>query len=122
MGELLFKVSGISGKLATDEEELVVDAPASDSSRKALTDALGADRRDRILSALYLTRQDTVISVRTASINIWKFLVQNTPRTGKIPQLTYFQSPILSQFASCCLSFFLSSSFLFPAKSPSNKK
>lgn len=82
MGELLFKVSGISGKAEVGEDEEVAEPTTADSSRRALVDVLGADRRDRILSALYLARQDAVNVVRTSSIHIWKALVSNTPRTG----------------------------------------
>ncbi|THH11230.1 hypothetical protein EW146_g8121, partial [Bondarzewia mesenterica] len=81
VGELLFKVSGISGKSEIEEDEGAVVAVA-ETSRKALTEVLGADRRDRILSALYLARQDAVHVVRQSSIHIWKVLVHNTPRTA----------------------------------------
>jgi hypothetical protein len=56
----------------------------AESSRKALTEVLGAERRDRILSALYLARQDAVHIVRQSSIQIWKALVHNTPKTGML--------------------------------------
>ncbi|EIW80197.1 ARM repeat-containing protein [Coniophora puteana RWD-64-598 SS2] len=84
VGELLFKVSGISGKNEIDEDEEggeAADAAHAESSRRALIEVLGAERRDRILSALYLARQDTVNVVRQSSIHIWKALVHNTPRT-----------------------------------------
>ncbi|KAF9496394.1 ARM repeat-containing protein [Pleurotus eryngii] len=80
VGELLFKVSGISGKTEVDDEEVAATTVA-DSSRKALVEVLGAERRDRILSSLYLVRQDSVMVVRQSSIHIWKALVFNTPRT-----------------------------------------
>lgn len=66
-----------------------VDAVVAESSRKALADVLGRERRDRILAALYLIRQDAVSQVRQASIHIWKALVNNTPRTGKVVCLHY---------------------------------
>jgi len=62
----------------------MVESTTAESSRRALIDVLGAERRDRILSALYLARQDAVNVVRTSSIHIWKALVANTPRTGMI--------------------------------------
>ena len=46
-------------------------------------EVLGVERRDRILAALYLARQDAVNVVRQSSVHIWKALVHNTPRTGK---------------------------------------
>lgn len=82
VGELLFKVSGISGKVSDLEEEEEVVASTAESSRRALVEVLGAERRDRILAALYLVRQDGVGVVRQSSIQIWKVLVHNTPRTG----------------------------------------
>ncbi|KAF7968614.1 hypothetical protein HWV62_30003 [Athelia sp. TMB] len=89
VGELLFKVSGISGKAEIGEDEEVAEPTTADSSRRALVEVLGAERRDRILSALYLARQDAVNVVRTSSIHIWKALVSNTPRTVReiLPQL-----------------------------------
>ncbi|KAI0366693.1 ARM repeat-containing protein [Pilatotrama ljubarskyi] len=90
VGELLFKVSGISGKAEIEEEEEVVDTAMTESSRKALVEVLGLERRDRILAALYLARQDSVNVVRQSSIHIWKALVHNTPRTVReiLPELT----------------------------------
>ncbi|KAG8806225.1 translational activator of GCN4, partial [Serendipita sp. 401] len=80
IGELLFRLSGISGKAELEEEE-EADAVVAESSRKVLTEVLGKERRDRVLGALYLVRQDAVAAVRMASIHIWKALVSNTPRT-----------------------------------------
>lgn len=89
VGELLFKVSGISGKAEIEEDEEMVDAVVVESSRRALVEVLGAERRDRILSALYLARQDSVNVVRQSSVHIWKALVHNTPRTVReiLPEL-----------------------------------
>ncbi|KAG6844943.1 hypothetical protein H0H87_002276 [Tephrocybe sp. NHM501043] len=90
VGELLFKVSGISGKTSDiDEEEVAVEATTAESSRRALGEVLGSERRDRILAALYLVRQDGVVVVRQTSIQIWKALVHNTPRTVReiLPEL-----------------------------------
>ena len=85
MGELLFKVSGISGKASElDEDDTPAEATTAESSRRALLEVLGAERRDRILAALYLVRQDGVVVVRQAAMQIWKALVHNTPRTGMI--------------------------------------
>jgi HEAT repeat protein len=80
-GELLYKVTGISGKVEIEEDE----APAhhADTARKALVEALGQEGRDRVLAILYIVRQDDVGSVRQASIHIWKALVHNTPKTAR---------------------------------------
>lgn len=74
-GELLYRVTGISGKVEMEED----DAPAqgADAARKALLEALGKERRDRVLATLYIVRQDAVGVVRQASIHIWKALVHS---------------------------------------------
>ncbi|EKM53603.1 uncharacterized protein PHACADRAFT_125439 [Phanerochaete carnosa HHB-10118-sp] len=89
VGELLFKVSGISGKTEIEEEEEAADTTLAETSRKALIDVLGQERRDRILSALYMARQDAVNVVRQSAGHIWKALVHNSPRTVReiLPQL-----------------------------------
>lgn len=60
-----------------------METTTADSSRRALVEVLGVERRDRLLATLYLVRQDGVGVVRLSSIQIWKVLVNNTPRTGK---------------------------------------
>lgn len=65
-----------------EEEEEMGTASAAESSRRVLTELLGPERRDRILASLYILRQDDINVVRVASIQVWKALVQNTPRTG----------------------------------------
>ena len=82
VGELLFKITGISGKNEIEEDE-GADVVLAESSKRALVEVLGKERRDRILSALFIARQDSVNVVRQSSIHIWKALVHNTPRTGK---------------------------------------
>jgi hypothetical protein len=82
VGELLFKLTGISGKNEIEEEDAAGVAIA-ESSRRALVEVLGLERRDRILSALYIARQDAINIVRQSSVHIWKALVHNTPRTGE---------------------------------------
>ena len=85
-------MSGISGKVAeTDDEVVQEETVMAESSRKALVDALGVERRDRVLAALYIVRQDGVAVVRQSSIQIWKVMVSNTPRTG-IPEISFMVS------------------------------
>lgn len=81
-GDLLFQVTGISGKNELTEEQLEVN--------RNLVDVLGLQRRDRILASIYVCRSDVTSVVRAASIDIWKALVANTPKTVKeiIPSLT----------------------------------
>lgn len=81
-GELLYRVTGISGKVELEEDEN--PAQTADTARKALLEALGQDRRDRVLATLYIVRQDTVSIVRQASIHIWKALVQSESRPWSV--------------------------------------
>lgn len=85
-GDLLFQITGISGKMELSED----DNEQSGTVSKQLVDSLGPERRDRVLSLLFICRSDTAVVVRNAAIDIWKALVANTPRTIKeiLPSLT----------------------------------
>ncbi|KAI1432708.1 armadillo-type protein [Xylaria sp. CBS 124048] len=77
VGDLLFNLTGITGNAdAEDEEEKAKEAGAS------LREVLGDEKRNKILSALYICRCDTAAAVRTAAIGVWKALVA-TPRILK---------------------------------------
>ncbi|WFD21014.1 translational activator of GCN4 [Malassezia caprae] len=80
--DLLFRVSGISGK-AEVEDDTEEAAQASSSVQQALIAAVGADRRARLLAAIYVLRQDPSIPVRQTAAHTWKALVHNTPRTAR---------------------------------------
>ncbi|CAD6979741.1 unnamed protein product, partial [Tilletia controversa] len=87
--DLLFRLSGISGKNQAEgddedgDEGGDVNFAASNTVQKALIEALGQERRDRILAALFIIRQDPNIPVRQAAIHTWKALVANTHRTAR---------------------------------------
>ncbi|SNX84044.1 related to translation activator GCN1 [Melanopsichium pennsylvanicum] len=84
--DLLFRLSGISGKNEVEDEgvdEDVEQSVANNSVQRALIEALGQERRDRILASIYIVRQDPNIPVRQAAIHTWKALVHNTPRTAR---------------------------------------
>ncbi|ESW98430.1 hypothetical protein KL918_005153 [Ogataea parapolymorpha] len=85
-GDLLFKISGISGKQELSEDLTVLSVNVN----RAFNEVLGAERRDRVLAALFMCRSDNSGPVRIAAVNIWKALVANTPRTVKeiLPTLT----------------------------------
>ncbi|GAA5915522.1 hypothetical protein JCM6882_005925 [Rhodosporidiobolus microsporus] len=86
IGDLLFRISGISGKISEEEDaedEAEDTTPGMDAAKKALIDGLGRERRDRVLAAIYIVRQDAVGAVRQAAIGVWKALVSNTPRTAR---------------------------------------
>lgn len=85
-GELLFQVTGISSRNEFNEEE---GEHFGEVSNKIIS-VLGQDRRDRVLAALFVCRNDTSGIVRASTVDIWKALVPNTPRTVKevLPTLT----------------------------------
>ena len=85
VGDLLFNLTGISGNTELDEEEETGATEAGQS----LLEVLGEEKRNKILSSLYICRYDTSGLVRSAAINVWKALVA-TPRTLKelVPTLT----------------------------------
>ncbi|GAA5877296.1 hypothetical protein JCM16303_006233 [Sporobolomyces ruberrimus] len=88
IGDLLFRISGISGKISEEEDEAEEEekedvAPGMDAAKKALIEGLGKERRDRVLAAIYIVRQDAVGIVRHAAVGVWKALVSNTPRTAR---------------------------------------
>lgn len=80
LGDLLFKITGLSGKMTT-ESQSEDDNFGTDQSHQALFDALGEERRNRVLSGLYMGRSDVSLQVRQASLHVWKVIVPNTPRT-----------------------------------------
>jgi len=87
VGDLLFNLSGITANMEEDEEgrdeDNVKEAGAS------LREVLGEEKRNKILSALYICRCDTAGAVRSEAISVWKALV-SSPRTLKelVPTLT----------------------------------
>ncbi|RDW60906.1 ARM repeat-containing protein [Coleophoma cylindrospora] len=84
VGDLLFNLTGISANTeAEDVEEGAQEAGAS------LLEVLGEEKRNKVLSSLYICRCDTSGLVRTAAVEVWKALVAS-PRTLKelVPTLT----------------------------------
>lgn len=88
IADLLFRITGISGKNEVEAEEEGEEGPqenvvAGHSIQKTLAEALGVERRDHIFASLYILRQDAVVNVRQAGVNVWKALVNNTPKMAR---------------------------------------
>ncbi|AET38079.1 Gcn1p Ecym_2344 [Eremothecium cymbalariae DBVPG len=85
-GDLLFQITGTSSHNEFVEEQSDEGMEVSNQ----LVDVLGKERRDRILSSLFFCRNDSSGIVRSTTLDIWKSLVPNTPRTIKemLPTLT----------------------------------
>ncbi|KAH7324479.1 putative translational activator [Stachybotrys elegans] len=86
VGDLLFNLTGVK---ASDEGEEDEEEENLKEASVSLKEVLGEEKRNKILSALYVCRCDTSGAVRAAAIAVWKVLV-STPRTLKelVPTLT----------------------------------
>ncbi|CAG0888179.1 unnamed protein product [Darwinula stevensoni] len=79
LGDLLYKISGVSGKMSTETAD-EDDNFGTEQSQRAVLHVLGEDRRNRVLAGLYMGRSDVALMVRQASLHVWKVVVTNTPR------------------------------------------
>ena len=94
LGDLLYRLAGVTGKMSTetgdDDEGL-----GNQRIQVALTQSLGAEKRDRILASIYICRADVALSVRQIAVHVWKVLISNSARTLR---------EILSQLLNILLS------------------
>eukprot|EP00056_Hartaetosiga_gracilis_P013902 m.234320 g.234320 ORF g.234320 m.234320 type:complete len:2626 (-) comp13915_c0_seq1:2636-10513(-) len=80
LGDVLYLLAGTSGNKSTHTKG-EDDSFGTEASRSALIDGLGMDTRNRVLSAVYFSRQDETLQVRNAAMHVWKVIVSHTIRT-----------------------------------------
>ncbi|KNC48670.1 uncharacterized protein AMSG_00448 [Thecamonas trahens ATCC 50062] len=80
LGDLLFRLSGISGNLQVDTVGSGDEGMTNAETEVDLTLRLGLERRNKVFAALYMMRLDLSPLVRQASLRVWKQLVVNTGR------------------------------------------
>eukprot|EP00981_Chlorochromonas_danica_P005419 scaffold1091_cov164-Ochromonas_danica.AAC.42 len=83
LGDLLVlvgEVKPLNSAVDLGEEEVLVGIESSNILNN-LHSRLGVPLTCTVLSALYIARSDIIISVRQHSLQIWKAVVMNTPRT-----------------------------------------
>ncbi|KAH3887164.1 hypothetical protein DPMN_011180 [Dreissena polymorpha] len=71
----------------------------TESCQQLIMKVLGIDRRNRVLSGLYMGRCDSALLVRQAALHVWKVVVPNTART-----LREILSTLFSQLLGCLAS------------------
>lgn len=86
VGDLLFNLTGVKVSDGEDEEE---DLETVKEAGASLREILGEEKRNKVLSSLYICRCDTSGAVRSAAVSVWKALV-HSPRILKelVPTLT----------------------------------
>lgn len=80
VGTMMYQLIGLNRVPDTEDEEERLEE-ATETQRAALVEVLGQERRDRILCALYIARQDISGIVRQAAAQVFKTLVSNPQRT-----------------------------------------
>lgn len=89
IGTMMYQLMGIN-KRPEDAEEGEDREEATETQRAALVEVLGQERRDRVLSAVYIARHDVSGIVRIAAGQVFKTLVSNPQKTVRemLPTLT----------------------------------
>jgi HEAT repeat protein len=85
---MMYQLVGINKRPEAEDEE--AHEEATESQRAALVEVLGQERRDRILSALYIARQDISGIVRITAAQVFKTLVSNPQKVVRemLPTMT----------------------------------
>lgn len=86
LGDLMYRISGtravhVSEDDHGDDDHEEDEGAGSAAGDRAIIKTLGMARRNAILASLYMIRSDTSAVVRQSSLQVWKSVVANTPKT-----------------------------------------
>lgn len=80
MGDLLYHIAGVNGKICTESENEDENF-GTEQSHNSIIKFLGEEKRNLVLANLYMSRCDTEQMVRQAALHVWKVVVINTTKT-----------------------------------------
>lgn len=110
LGDLLSLIGGTS--VLTGDGNTQEDVRKAERAQVQISIALGSETRKRVLSSLYLARNDTTAAVRNSAAQVWKTVVSVTARTlrdilpvlvGQIVEALASGHPERTQVAGRCL-------------------
>ena len=82
LGELLYMIADVKAVgVARDDDEDEGGLGAMTNVLTSIRATLGSNNTDVLLASLYIVRSDTAPGVRQTSLQVWKSIVSNTPRT-----------------------------------------
>ena len=110
LGDLLSMIGGTS--VITGDGNTQDDVRKAERAQVQIAITLGSETRKRVLSSLYLARNDTAAVVRNSAVQVWKTVVSVTARTlrdilhvlvGQIVEALASGHPERTQVAGRCL-------------------
>jgi len=97
IGDLISRLSNRKPDLDSDSGEVLEQTV--EAARHSLVNSLGLEKTNGVLARIYIARNDTHAIVRQASLQVWKSLVSNTPRTLK-DLLPYLMKLLINDLAN----------------------
>eukprot|EP00978_Attheya_sp_CCMP212_P014376 scaffold36531_cov52-Attheya_sp.AAC.4 len=97
LGDLLSMLGGTT--VVKGDADTQDDARRAERAQAQIALVLGSEKRKRVLSRIYLARNDTAAVVRLSAVQVWKTVVSVTPRTLR-EILSVLVSQIVTALAS----------------------